>query len=213
MKKIIIANASEFFFKPKKLFHGRKIINRKKAKENILILRNILNRTNLRWGLIFGTLLGAVRENNFIAHDEDTDIFIFDEDKNKTLDLIHKFRKFGFEIIRYEKNSLLSITRDNEYIDFYFFKKTFFGRKCLDYFIPNFFFKRITKIKFINKNFPTLNNAKKYLEFQYGKNWRVPKKQAHAKPNIPWKKFVKENFPIAVKIYHSWKKKLDKKQD
>lgn len=205
MKNIIKTSRGEYLFKPRNLFHGRKKINRKIARENILILRDILKNKNLRWGLIFGTLLGAVRENNFIAHDEDVDIFIFYEDKNKILDLIYKFKKFGFEVARYEKNSLFSIIRNNEYIDFYFFKKTLFGRRCLDYFVPKSFFKRKAKIKFFNKYFPTLNNVHEYLEFQYGKDWKVPKKNSHAKPNIFWKKLMKSKFPSAIRIYHFWR--------
>ena len=205
MKSIIETSKGEHLFKPRNLFHGKKKINKKKAKENILLLRDILRKTKLNWGLIFGTLLGAVREKNFIAHDEDVDIYIFDEDKDKILDLIYEFKKFGFEIARYEKKSLFSIIRNNEYIDFYFFKKTFFGRKCLDYYVPNIFFKRPAKIKFFNKYFPTLNKAHKYLEFQYGKDWKIPKKNSHAKPNIFWKKLIKNKFPSLVRTYHYWK--------
>ena len=205
MKQIIKTNKGVYQFKPKNLFHGRKKINRKKARENLLILRDILSKTRLRWGLVFGTLLGAVRENNFIAHDEDIDIFIFYEDKNKLINLIYKFKQFGFEVARYEKNSLFSIIRNNEYIDFYFFRRTLFGRRCLDYFIPNLFFNRKAKIKFFNKYFPTLNNHHQYLQFQYGKDWKVPKKNSHAKPNIFWKKMMKRMFPSAIRIYHFWR--------
>ena len=73
--------------------------------------------------MIFGTLLVAVREKNFIIHDEDIDIYIFNEDKDKILELIYEFKKFGFDVARYEKKSLFSIIRNNEYINFYFFKK------------------------------------------------------------------------------------------
>ena len=171
-----------------------------------MLLRNILIKTDIRWGLIFGTLLGAVREKNFISHDEDTDIYIFYEDKDKILNLIYEFKKFGFDVARYEKKSLFSIIRNNEYIDFYFFKKKFFGRRCLDYYVPDVFFNRNAKIKFFNQYFPTLNNVHRYLEFQYGKNWRIPKKNSHAKPNILWKKLIKITLPNFVKLYHYWKK-------
>jgi lipopolysaccharide cholinephosphotransferase len=205
MKSIIRTRKGEYRFKPIILFNGRKKINKKKARENILLLRNILIKTDIRWGLIFGTLLGAVREKNFITHDEDIDIYIFYEDKDKILELIYEFKKFGFDIARYEKNSLFSIIRNNEYIDFYFFKKKIFGRRCLDYFVPNLFFKRSAKIKFFNHYFPTLNNTRKYLEFQYGKDWKIPKINSHAKPNIFWKKLIKSAFPSLVRIYHYWK--------
>ena len=205
MQSIIKTSKGEYKFKPINLFHGKKKINKKKARENILLLRDILSKTDIRWGLIFGTLLGAIREKNFIVHDEDIDIYIFYEDKDKILDLIYEFNKFGFDVARYEKKSLFSIIRNNEYIDFYFFKKKLFGRRCLDYYIPNLFFKNSAKIKFFNQYFPTLNNAHKYLEFQYGKDWKVPKINSHAKPNIFWKKFIKSIFPSLVVIYHYWK--------
>jgi phosphorylcholine metabolism protein LicD len=205
MKCVIKTREGEYQFKPRNLFHGRKKINKKIARENLLLLRDILRKTDIRWGLIFGTLLGAVREKNFISHDEDIDLYIFYEDKDKILELIYEFKKFGFDVARYEKKSLFSIIRNNEYIDFYFFKKKFFGRRCLDYYIPNFFFKHNAKIKFFNKYFPTLNNARKYLEFQYGKDWKIPKINSHAKPNIFWKKLIKSMFPILIKVYHYWK--------
>ena len=185
MKNFIQTKKGKYFFKSKNLFHGRKKINRKQARENLLIFLNILKNKKLKWGLIFGTLLGAVRDNNFIKHDEDTDIYVFYEDKDKIINLIYEFKNKGFEIARYEKNSLFSIIRKNEYIDFYFFKKTFFGRRCLDYYVPNVFFEKTGKIKLFNKYFPTINNN--YLNFQYGKDWNIPK-NSHAEPNIFWKR-------------------------
>ena len=146
-----------------------------------------------------------MREKNFIKHDEDIDIYVFFEDKNKILNLVYEFKKHGFEVARYEKNSLFSIIRKNEYIDFYFFKKKFFGRRCLDYYIPKIFFKKTEKIKLFDKYFPTLNNFNNYLNFQYGKDWNIPKKNSHAEPNIFWKKIMKSMFPGVIRIYHSWR--------
>jgi len=56
--------------------HGFKKIDISIAKKNLLDFRRILNRNGIKFGLIYGTLLGAIREQNFIKHDEDTDVYI-----------------------------------------------------------------------------------------------------------------------------------------
>ena len=48
--------------------------------------------------LTFGTLLGAVREHDFIAHDMDIDVGVFDTTDFKKLD--NSLRQHGFHIIR-----------------------------------------------------------------------------------------------------------------
>ena len=207
MKKVIETSKGLLFYKPKYLYEGRKKIDKKNSRTNLLITRYILKKSKIRWGLIFGTLLGAFREKDFITHDEDVDIFVYYEDRKILIDLLDEFINHGFEVARYEKDSLLSIMRKNEQTDFYLFKKTLLGRRCLDYYIPKTHFKRIGKIKFFNKYFPTIDNINQYLIFQYGKNWKLPKKNANAKPNIQWKNILKKIIPSALLTLISLQKK------
>ena len=208
MKEIIHTSNGDILFEPtREFFNSQKKINKKNSRENILILRNILIKTQIRWGLLFGTLLGAVRERDFIAWDIDTDIFVFDEDKQDLLDSIFELQEHGFKVIRFnDKKSILSIERKDDYIDFYFFKKSFFGRKCEKYFIPKKFFINLTEIEFFNKNFPTFNHVKQFLVFQYGKTWNIKIRDAYAKGNIvTFKGLLKKIFPGLAKIYLSIK--------
>lgn len=161
----------------------KKKLNIRIAKENILILRKILNKTQIRWSLIFGTLLGAVRENNFIEHDTDIDILVYHEDSEKLFKILHLLENKGFRIVRFYKSRILSVERKNELIDFFFFKKTFFGRNCGVYYIPKKFFKTFNKIKFLSKDFTVINDVKKYLEYQYGSTWKISIKNDFAKGN------------------------------
>ena len=198
MKQVIETSKGLLFYKPKYLYEGRKKIDKKNSRTNLLITRYILKKSKIRWGLIFGTLLGAFREKDFITHDDDVDIFVYYEDKKILIGLLHEFKNCGFEIVRYEKDSLLSIMRKNEQTDFYLFKKTLLGRRCLNYYIPKIYFKRIGKIKFFNKYFPTLDKINQYLIFQYGKDWKVPKKNAYIKSNIQWKNILKKIIPGGI---------------
>ena len=46
-----------------------------KQKELLLELKNLLDKNNITFWLMTGTLLGAIRENDFLAHDpNDIDI-------------------------------------------------------------------------------------------------------------------------------------------
>ena len=70
-------------YKTYPLYTGVKVINKEISQENLLLLKRILDNYSIFFGLIAGTLLGAVREHDFINHDEDTDLFFLEEDKQK----------------------------------------------------------------------------------------------------------------------------------
>ena len=90
-----------------------------------------LNIWNLTWGC---------ERKKFHKHDEDIDIYVFFEDKNKILNLVYEFKKHGFEVARYEKNSLFSIIRKMN-IDFFFSKKQFLDEDVLIIIFKKFFKK------------------------------------------------------------------------
>ena len=169
----------QYEYEPTHLFYGKKLINKVQAKENLMLFKKVLDKSGITFGLIYGTLLGAVREKDFINHDEDVDVFILDENRENLLKLLFLFREYGFEVARY-KNDLLSLIREDDYIDIYIFNKALFGRKCNGDFLPKRFFLEFDELEFFDSCFKTVHQPIKFLEFAYGKTWSVPQKNRPA---------------------------------
>ena len=110
-----------YSFSPKILYVGRKKIDKQIAKQNLSDFNSIANKNNLKFGLIYGTLLGAIREHDFIDHDEDIDLFVLSEQRDLLFNMLFELRKCDFEVVRYDRRGLISIMKNNEYIDIYIF--------------------------------------------------------------------------------------------
>lgn len=204
MEKYIELKNTKFAYVEKKLFHGRKKIDRAIATDNLRLFFNIIKETDIKYGLIFGTLLGAIRENNFIAHDEDTDVFILHEYKDHFFELLPTLKENGLELVRYNGN-LLSFMKDDEYIDIYFFKEKNKFRvkkiRTLDdsYNIPAKYMNTPIKYHFLDMDILIPNNPEKVLKILYGKNWKIPKSDSFAQPNSI-RSLILKRFPFLRKI-------------
>lgn len=157
------------------LYRGVKIIDKKKAGENLILLKKILDKNNISFQLAFGTLLGAVRDKDFITHDEDIDLIVFEKDKQKLLDILPELLNEGFKVGRYDRRGLLSIIRNGEYIDIYFFKKHSEGLlTCSGILCPTTFLVNSTKYEFRGNFYNIPIDYEGFFEFEYGENWKIP---------------------------------------
>lgn len=197
MKNYVPTSQGPLFFDLKEL--KQKPLSRDQSKENLLDARQILSNSKVTWGIIYGTLLGAIRESDFIAHDTDTDIFVFEEQRQSVLDSLPVFLSKGFEIARYEK-VILSIIRNEEYIDFYFFKKSPKGRRAVNLFAPQILFSGQGVARMCGIEIPTVANPEEFLRCTYGQSWNVPIAGRHAEPHpIWWKRVIEKLFPEITK--------------
>lgn len=192
-EKFILIGNKKYFFNEITLITGSKKMDFEIAKENLQIFCHIIEQTDIKYGLFWGTLLGAIRERNFILHDYDTDIFILHEEKEKFLKLLFQFQKEGLELIRVE-NDLISLMRKNEYIDIYIFKsKKKFGIVRLRVFGNQFeiapeYLESPKRYMFLGLNVYIPNNPEKLLRKMYGRNWKIPIKNRQASPNTIYKR-------------------------
>ena len=174
--EIIIKNHKLFFEKDVEL--PCKPLNLEIAKTNLLKFKKELDKEGVDFTLFFGTLLGAVRERNFIKHDEDIDICVFNEES--LLNLIPILREKGFAFIRYDEDlKIYSFIKDEVYIDVYIPKKVngIMGAKyvsIIGQFFPKKYFNRFGYLEFLGEEFRVPYNTHKVLCFLYGKNWKIP---------------------------------------
>lgn len=156
-------------------------------------MKKILDDENQEFFLACGTLLGCVRDNKFIPYDEDIDIGIFYKKFNPNLKNIilstgtfllkHEYGKInnGYEISFIHKSTNISI----DIFLFYHLEENF-------YYYPSFNgicnkkqggfcrWKRpidgLEKCTFYNKSYLIPSNKEECLEFEYGKDWKTPKR-------------------------------------
>ena len=211
--KSIQTDNGKFLYKEEELYHGRKEINVEIAKENLFIFNSIMENTKIRYGLFFGTLLGAVRDNGLIEYDEDVDIYILEEDKHDTFNLLFKFREVGLELIRVG-DGYVSLMRNDEYIDLYFFRKStrFFFLKYRThrnkYAVKESYLTHPIKYELYNKEFYIPNNPEKVLRDLYGNNWKTPIRDYHAPGNTMLLNLFKYLgvYQVATSFYRILKK-------
>lgn len=157
------------------LFWGVKRINKKLSRENLEIVDDLSKKHKFRFMLGWGTLLGAVRDSDFIDHDEDTDLLCLESEEDALLDMIPDLLEKGFKIARYEPHRLLSVVRKDEYMDFYIHRQ--YNEKlyiCGGNPIPKQFLDEVSQIKFLQRIYLCPKDIDGVLEFWYGEDWRTP---------------------------------------
>jgi phosphorylcholine metabolism protein LicD len=151
------------------------------ALENLVIISVFLSKEiNIKYCLFFGTLLGFVRQEGFIAHDQDTDIALFNVSEEFIACLKKKLIREEFYIFR-DDTDMLSAMRKGEYIDFHKFYKVGSYFQNVYFIFPVDLFIKFIDVELANGhkvNIP--EDSTKILELIYGKTWRTPLESHHA---------------------------------
>lgn len=167
----------------------KKRINKKIAKENLLLFKKIAEKNNLQFSLAFGTMLGAIREHDFIDHDDDIDLWILSEQQDTFFNMLFELREYGFELVRFHRKGLGSIIRKGENIDIYVLYpiaeglRGYYGNP-----IPEKYVTKLSLYEFQGELFHGATNSEELMVFFYGENWRTP--IAYANFDLPFYKWL-----------------------
>ncbi len=160
--------------------HDMKMLNAEDAKKTLFKTQEILKEFGLDLYLGFGTLLGAVRDKNFIKGDLDIDTFILggesilfdhlDDLKNKGLLLVRAIVGRTYTFMLKEIPGC--------YIDVYICKNTFsiwwlWCYRLNKWMVPRRYLKR-GNIYFLGREFCCPQNPNEILKFWYGDTWNIP---------------------------------------
>ncbi len=172
-------------------------MDQKKALGNLVTASNVLADLKVRHFLSDGTLLGAVREKNFIEHDSDLDIGVIAEDLQtyeKLGSLIYWMLENGFELRHIfghlTKHFEITFMRKEIKLDMFFFFKVGDKRRhhafqngfrngesdIITYEYPAEIVENLSPIDFLYNVFPAPRMREEFLKIKYGPEWRTPVK-------------------------------------
>ena len=159
--------------------------------KNLLDLKEIFDKYRIPFVLIFGGLLGVIREGKFIIHDHDLDIACFGGTPKKhhwkMRWVKNELKAKGFFIV---DNSCCRckcdfFIRDGERIDIFWFDKIddeWIFNDIVRY--PAHYFDKLEEINFLGTKFKIPSNVEKMLELNYGENWKIPNPKVGGARNL-----------------------------
>jgi hypothetical protein len=159
-------------------------INIPQSTANLFTTVDVLENLNIKYSVVFGTLLGIYRDGELIEHDTDSDLAVWLQDENKIIEFIKNLEDSQLMLTRFTKN-ILSFTRGGDFIDLYMYRtkeKNSNVLHCIPYFgtLTEMDFDNSNTITFHNRNLTCVNDPEGYFQKLYGSDWRVPIKDKHA---------------------------------
>lgn len=203
MRESIIINGEPFYYDAVDLkFAEGPQITFDQAKEVLFRMKSLLDMKKVRFWLIYGTLLGAIREHSFISFDFDVDIQT--DEYGKFVSLIPWLDENGMKLIRVQPGRVYTFSMGGVYIDVYIAHKAPFPLNLWcswlnGNIVPTRLVYPLVEMDFLGERFMVPLRAESLLAFFYGKSWRTPRPGAHGQYDI-WpvhfyrryiKKFIK----------------------
>lgn len=199
------------------LYFGNQQVSREIMLDNIHALSVYLDKIGINWGPAFGSLIGIVRNDDFLPWNPVFDIYILKEDEERFKDVLWLLiEDAGFELVRHERRGLYYLRRNYEYIKVFVLHKISADVRHTggSDFIHEKYLQNTIKWDFKGIELSVPQDVDEYLTFQYG-DWIVPKQtvwyqQGIVKRLCYWTKtWIQDQLPDSIyykRIYRNRKK-------
>lgn len=188
MKESITINGQPFWYDAVDLrFAEGPEITFDQARDVLFSMKSFLDEKGIRFWLIYGTLLGAIREHSFISFDFDVDVQT--DEFEKFLSIIPWLDGKGMKLIRVQDGRVYTFSMGGVYIDVYIAHKAPFPLNlwCCwlnGNIVPTRLVYPQVGMDFLGEKFMVPARAEKLLAFFYGSSWRTPKPGTHGQYDI-----------------------------
>jgi tetratricopeptide (TPR) repeat protein len=162
-------------------------MNKEIAFKTLIEFRDVLNKIKCPYFIMGGTLLGFVREGNFIEHDDDIDIGVFIDDF--PMDLCAELKKQGFNteatMGEYNKGLEYRFKKNGVQIDIFFWYKesnySWYGAwwKAGEMLKLKFDKFDLSELYIQEQKFNIPHNPEYWLKQIYGDDWKTPNSNWH----------------------------------
>lgn len=153
--------------------------DRVKARQLLIELRDLCGKHDVFFWLMYGTLLGAVREGDLIEWDSDIDLGALEEEKERVHRLVVPEWKSRGHRLSQQPHFYTFWADDGTGAELVFcrFKNDKLIKsdpaKLMEY--PGEYFQRFNRVSVAGKKgFRIPWQAERVLEIDYGPNWRIP---------------------------------------
>lgn len=205
----ILTSKGIFEYKSHLLYFGNHTINKGRMTYFIQIIALILDKIDINWGPAFGTLIGIVRNNDYLPWNPCFDIYILKEDEERFKDILWLLKDAGVNLVRHERRGLYYLEYNGEYVKVFVLRKisTDIRHTGGSDFIHEKYIQNTVKWTFMDIYFNVPVDVDEYLTFQYG-DWVTPVQTINYRLSklvqyLHWTKtWVQDHLPD--RMYYQW---------
>lgn len=191
-----------------KYFTKKGPINKENALQLMGIITEVFDRHNIFFMPMWGTLLGIIRNGDFIDHDDDIDLMMLHEDEDKLYEALVELKEKGVYLCKQYKGQIYTFVSSTGIpLDIDVMKKAHFPYSLgycvvLEKYRPKHLFGKYKKIDFKGLKISVPEDTDSFLTYFYGENWRIPQKGVKGRNFPKW--MIVEDFLLKVKRKIRW---------